>query len=91
MHRIKDALQPLEHNWSIDAYCKDLTARAALPPAAPPPAGAPAKPPPQKSSSDSGTLTGLVVLCVLLFTALIVVSTLVPASGNGEADQNKIS
>ena len=31
MGRIKDALQPLEHNWSIDKYCQDLTARAALP------------------------------------------------------------
>ena len=85
MHRIKDALQPLEHNWSIDAYCKDLTERAALPPATPPPA-APA-PKPQESSSGSGTLTGLVVLCVLLFLALIVVSALVPAnSDNGDAD-----
>ena len=91
MGRIKDALQPLEHNWSIDKYCQDLTARAAE--AA---AEAAARPRARacpgtrrgveagtKDTAGRSTLVGLAVLCAALFLAVLVVGTLVPVNGNG--------
>ena len=88
MGRIKDALQPLEHNWSIDKYCQDLTARAALPAeaAAAADAAALAPTPTPTNGTDTGTgkstLVGLGVLCAVLFLAVLVVGTLVPVNND---------
>ena len=89
MRRIKDALQPLEHNWSIDKYCQDVTERAVLPAeaaveaeavaaAVPADKWAAATPPAEQRPGGNGTLASLAVLCIVLFLGVLVVGMLVP-------------